>query len=180
MGNFNDDKNLATLHALYRRITQLEVQAAKAKQAKPLASKKTFITLGCCIHKVVSTFGSINSLITEHDRHQELEVERCSGDDIHEEEEEPMTSHSQNCAYKQLIRFVPAIWPSSNSTTKICRQLLARYAIGPTTHEWMTQGILKVPSSLGFENYSPRWMCWIRTPAKTGGFTTTGLGCFFA
>ncbi|KAJ7841125.1 hypothetical protein B0H13DRAFT_2415140 [Mycena leptocephala] len=109
--DFNDDKNLAALRAIFRRINELEAQATKEKNTKPPSpSMKTFTNAGRCIHKVVATFGPIDSLIAEHDRCQELEVEQNSGDDVHDEEEEPtMAQNRAYNGYKELIRFVPAL-----------------------------------------------------------------------
>jgi hypothetical protein len=103
--DFNDDVNLAALRAIYRRINELEAQAAKEKTQSHLhrqcglflwphvlseySHMKSFTNAGRCIHKVVATFGPIDSIVAEHDRRQELEVERNSGDDVHDEEQEP-------------------------------------------------------------------------------------------
>ncbi|KAF7354506.1 hypothetical protein MVEN_01140000 [Mycena venus] len=110
--DFNDDENLAILRSMWRRVSELE--AKEKMQAEKKASKqtpmKTFTNLGRCIHKVVSTFGSINSLIAESDRRQELEVERISGEEVHDEEEKPTRDQDRTFnGYKELIRFVPAI-----------------------------------------------------------------------
>ncbi|KAJ7925666.1 hypothetical protein B0H13DRAFT_2568447 [Mycena leptocephala] len=109
--DFNDDKNLATLRAIFRRINELEAQGTKGKKKtrSHLHLQKSFTNVGWCIHNV-ATFGPIDSLIAEHDRRQELEVERNSGDDVHDEEEEPtMAQNRAYNGYTELIRFIPAL-----------------------------------------------------------------------
>jgi hypothetical protein len=115
--DFNDDENLAadslteernltSLRRTQRRITELEAQLEKERSIKkpptllyvffpcPFYSskqhlaRKTFTTLGRCIPKVVTPFGSIDDLIAENDRRMDLDDKRTEGDDIHDEEPE--------------------------------------------------------------------------------------------
>ncbi|KAJ7181997.1 hypothetical protein C8R46DRAFT_885345 [Mycena filopes] len=71
---------------------------------------KTFTTLGRGIHKVVATFGSLESLIAENDRRQELEFTRNSSTVVLPEEPEPTDDQDRAFnGYKLLLRFVPAL-----------------------------------------------------------------------
>ncbi|KAJ7477646.1 hypothetical protein FB451DRAFT_1454487 [Mycena latifolia] len=109
--DFHDEENLAILRRCQRRITELEAQLEKEKGVKKApASIKTFTNLGRCIHKVVVTFGTIDTLIAENDRRMDLELARIEGDDVHDEEEEHTVEQERAYnGYKELLRFVPAL-----------------------------------------------------------------------
>ncbi|KAJ7146777.1 hypothetical protein C8R44DRAFT_18644 [Mycena epipterygia] len=109
--DFNDDENLAVLRRLQRRIRELEAQKEHDKGIKsPPSSLKTFQNMGRCIAKCVSTFGSIDSLVAENDRRLDLEDKRTSGDQVHDEEEEPTVEQDRAYnGFKELMRFVPAL-----------------------------------------------------------------------
>ncbi|KAJ7785093.1 hypothetical protein DFH07DRAFT_948173 [Mycena maculata] len=110
--DFDNPDGVAVLRRCQRRIAELEAQVEKEKAAKktPGVSEKTFTNLGHCIQKVVSMFGSIESLIAENDRRQDLALERSEGDEVHDEEEEYTEDQIRAFnGYKEPIRFVPAI-----------------------------------------------------------------------
>ncbi|KAJ6595281.1 hypothetical protein B0H10DRAFT_1960556 [Mycena sp. CBHHK59/15] len=109
--DFNDDENLAILRRCQRRIVELEAQIAQEKGIKkPASYMKSFTNMGRCIAKVVTTFGSLDSLIAENDRRMALEDKRMRGEDVHDEEEEPTVDQDRAFnGFKELMRFVPAL-----------------------------------------------------------------------
>ncbi|KAJ6621676.1 hypothetical protein B0H10DRAFT_2215032 [Mycena sp. CBHHK59/15] len=98
------------------RITELEAQIKKAEGGKPpISSMKSYINLGRCIHKVVSAFDSIDSLIVENDRRQDLEEVRASSEDVDDEEEEPTAEQDHLYrGYKELMRYIPPLRKALN------------------------------------------------------------------
>ncbi|KAJ7167118.1 hypothetical protein C8R46DRAFT_996814 [Mycena filopes] len=111
--DFNDDANLDALRAIHLKIRSFEAQLNAEKDAVPQIPHtpiKTFTTLGRGIHKVVATFGSLESLIAENDRRQELEFTRNSSTVVLPEEPEPTDDQDRAFnGYKLLLRFVPAL-----------------------------------------------------------------------
>ncbi|KAJ6535319.1 hypothetical protein DFH09DRAFT_1324937 [Mycena vulgaris] len=109
--DFDHDENMRTLRRCQRRIVELEAEAEKEKDTpKPVSLLKAFLNLGRCIPKVVSPFASIDSLIAESDRREDLEQARNASDEVQEEEEEHTTEQKRLYnGYKELIRFIPAL-----------------------------------------------------------------------
>ncbi|KAJ7491557.1 hypothetical protein B0H11DRAFT_1911815 [Mycena galericulata] len=91
-----------------RRIADLEGQLGKAtKSTSTTANTKSYANLGRAICKVVSTFDSVESLITEDDRRRDLDEARMSSDEVNEEEDEPtMEQNRLHNGYKELCRFI--------------------------------------------------------------------------
>ncbi|KAJ6589554.1 hypothetical protein B0H19DRAFT_1249085 [Mycena capillaripes] len=95
---------------LKRRIAKLEAQVA-SQNATPTANtsaKKSYVTMGRSIRKVVSLYEPIEALVNEHDRRQELAEKREEeGDDtpiIHTLEQDRLFR-----GFQELQQFVPAI-----------------------------------------------------------------------
>ncbi|KAJ7163737.1 hypothetical protein C8R46DRAFT_1280237, partial [Mycena filopes] len=114
--DYNDDANLEgldTLRALHLKIRSFEAQLKAEKDAVPQIPHtplKTFTTLGRGIHKVVATFGSLESLIAENNRRQELAFARSASTEILDDEPEPTDDQDRAFnGYKLLLRFVPAL-----------------------------------------------------------------------
>ncbi|KAJ7764937.1 hypothetical protein B0H16DRAFT_432452 [Mycena metata] len=114
--DYNDDANLETLdtlRALHLKMRAFEAQIQAEKEAFPHIPRipaKKFAPLGRGIHKVVATFGSIEGLIAEHDRRQELELARLASTVVLPEEPDPTDDQDRAFnGYKALIRFVPAL-----------------------------------------------------------------------
>ncbi|KAJ7177145.1 hypothetical protein C8R46DRAFT_48788 [Mycena filopes] len=114
--DYNDDANLEGLDALRAinlKIRSFEAQLKAEKDAVPQIPRtpiKTFTTLGRGIHKVVATFGSLESLIAENDRRQELAFARSASTEVLDDEPEPTDDEDRAFnGYKLLLRFVPAL-----------------------------------------------------------------------
>ncbi|KAJ7782272.1 hypothetical protein DFH07DRAFT_764441 [Mycena maculata] len=123
LADFDDQDGVAILQRCRRRIAELEAQVEKEKATKktPGVSERTFTNLGRCIQKVVSMFGSIESLIAENDRRQDLVLERSEGNEVHDEEEEYTEDQIRAFnGYKELISpfWRPSMKNSSGSSKR--------------------------------------------------------------
>ncbi|KAJ6619980.1 hypothetical protein B0H10DRAFT_1946295 [Mycena sp. CBHHK59/15] len=86
----DSENSAAILQRCRRHIAELEAQLMQLQGVKKApTSIKSFTGLSHCIHKVISTFDSVQSLITENDRRQELAEAHNESESMEDEEEEP-------------------------------------------------------------------------------------------
>ncbi|KAJ7138763.1 hypothetical protein C8R43DRAFT_1131928 [Mycena crocata] len=109
--DFNDDENLAVLRRCQRRIKELEDQPAADKGTKKSPPPfKTFGNMGRCIAKVVSTFGSLDSMIAENDRRLDLAAKVANGEILGSDVPEPTADQERAFkGFQELMRFIPAL-----------------------------------------------------------------------
>ncbi|KAJ7140772.1 hypothetical protein C8R44DRAFT_866464 [Mycena epipterygia] len=102
------DPQLEKEAQLKRQIAALQDQLAAKTPAPKAIGAKPYVTMGCALRKTVSFFDSLEELVAEYDRREELAEKREEvGDDTPVEH-----TAEQECLYQgfqELLRFVPGM-----------------------------------------------------------------------